>query len=98
MDQPQRAATPADRDLLVVFPLSNHSMGTADERSAIERLADQLEVTVQAAAAGEYDGDEIGGGQCTLFFSGADVDRLAAVLRPLLQRSDLGRRAIVRAE
>lgn len=85
--------SPADdeQDLLVVLRLSNRQMGTRDEREQLEQLADQLEAAVVAAGAGEYDGDEFGGGTCTLFFCGPDVDALIRVLRPLLRHSPLAR-------
>jgi hypothetical protein len=83
----------AEQDLLVVLKLGNRQMGTAQERQQIDAFASELEAAVEAAGAGEYDGDEIGGGECTLFFCGPDVDRLLGVLRPLLQRSPLARGA-----
>ncbi|MGE3174116.1 MAG: hypothetical protein AB7O97_15925 [Planctomycetota bacterium] len=83
----------AEHDVLVHLRLSNRSLGIASERADIERLADELEAAVEAAGVGEYDGDEMGGGECTLFFAGADADRLFAVLLPLLQRDPLGRGA-----
>lgn len=85
---------PADeRDLLVVLPLSNRSMGTHEERAQIEVLADELEQAVQAAGVGEYDGDEYGGGECVLFFCGPDEERLLGTLRKHLQRAPLARGA-----
>ncbi|MBL8752983.1 MAG: hypothetical protein JNK15_06735 [Planctomycetes bacterium] len=78
-------------DLLVVLRLSNRQMGTHDERQQIEAFADELADAVAAAGVGEYDGDELGGGECTLFFATPDVDRLLEVLRPLLKRSPLCR-------
>ena len=80
-----------EQDLLVVLKLSNRQMGTAQERLDIEAFAASLETAVVEAKVGEYDGDEIGGGECTLFFCTADVDRLLAVLQPLLRRSPLCR-------
>lgn len=80
-----------EQDLLVVLPLSNRQMGRQQERAELEALAEQLEAAVTAAGAGEYDGDELGGGTCTLFFCGPDVDALIAVLRPLLRHSPLAR-------
>lgn len=80
-----------EQDLLVVLKLSNRLMGTAQERLAIEAFADQLEAAVTEAGVGEYDGDELGGGECILFFCGPDIDRLQAVLHPFLKRSPLCR-------
>jgi len=80
-----------EQDLLVVLRLSNRRMGTRDEREAIEAFADELDLALTEAAVGEYDGDEIGGGECVLFFCGPDVDAMLAVLQPLLQRSPICR-------
>ena len=82
-----------EQDLLVVLKLSNRQMGTNDERAQLDALADELAAAVEQAGAGEFDGDEIGGGECTLFFCGPDVDQMLAVLRPLLKRSPLCRGA-----
>ena len=79
------------QDLLLVLRLSNRQMGTNQERQEIEAFADELEAAVTAAGAGEYDGDELGGGECTLFFCGPDVDALQRVLAPLAKRSPLCR-------
>jgi hypothetical protein len=92
-DDDDRDDDRAEQDLLVVLQLGNRQMGTAQERRQIEAFADELEAAIVAAGVGEYDGDEIGGGECTLFFCGPDVDALLGVLRPLLKRSPLTRGA-----
>lgn len=82
---------PEEQDLLVVLRLSNKQMGTAPERMAIEAFADRLEAAITEAGVGEYDGDELGGGECTLFFCGPDIDALLRVLQPLLKREPMCR-------
>jgi hypothetical protein len=84
-----------EQDLLVVLKLSNRQMGTHQERADLEALADDLEALVRDAEVGEYDGDELGGGECTLFFCGTDIDKLLGVLLPALKRSPLARGAHV---
>lgn len=81
----------SEQDLLVVLRLSNRQMGTNRERQELEEFADELEAAVVEAGVGEYDGDEIGGGECILFFCGPDIDKLVAVLLPHLKRSPLCR-------
>lgn len=81
----------AEQDVLVVLKLSNRLMGTHQERADLEVFADELDVAVRDAGVGEYDGDELGAGECTLFFCGPDQDKLLAVLLPLLKRSPLAR-------
>ncbi len=85
----------SEQDLLIVLKLSNKQMGTNEERQEIDAFSEELAAAVEAAGVGEFDGDELGGGECTLFFCGPDVDRLLAVLRPLLKRSPLCRGAAV---
>jgi hypothetical protein len=92
-DDKDDVANDQEQDLLLVLKLSNRQMGTQAERQEIEALAEQLGEAVVAAGVGEYDGDELGGGECVLFFCGPDPERLLAVLRPLLKRSTWGRGA-----
>lgn len=93
-DEDAFEATPElEHDVLIRLRLSNRQMGRAEEREGIEQLADQLEEAVLAAGVGEYDGDEIGGGEAILFFAGKDADKLLAVLTPLLKRNAYGRTA-----
>lgn len=82
-----------EQDLLVVLQLSNRQMGTNQERADLEAFAEELAQAVEQAGVGEYDGDELGGGECVLFFCGPDVDQIVAVLRPLLQHAPLARGA-----
>jgi hypothetical protein len=82
-----------EQDLLVVLRLSNRMMGTARERMDLEAFAEELGAAVAEAGVGEYDGDELGAGECLLFFCGPDVEQLQAVLSPLLKRSPLARGA-----
>ena len=80
-------------DVLVVFRLSNQSMGTKTERERLEALAAELERATHEARVGDYEGDEFGGGECVLFFSGDDPARLTDVLRGRLKKSPIGRDA-----
>lgn len=80
-------------DVLVVFRLSNQSMGTKAERAKLEALAAELERATHEARVGDYEGDEFGGGECVLFFSGDDRARLTDVLRARLKQSPIGRDA-----
>jgi hypothetical protein len=98
MDQEREPSDPAaapEHGVLVRLRLSNRLLGTAAEREELEHLGDELEAAVLDAGVGEYDGDELGGGECVLFFTGPDADRLYSVLQPLLHRHPLGRHATV---
>ena len=89
--EPEEHEEAPEQDLLVVLRLSNRLMGTQSERMAIEQFATELEDAIVEAGVGEYDGDELGGGECILFFCAPDIDQLVRVLQPLLKRSPLCR-------
>ena len=68
-------------------------MGTRAEQARIQRFADELAAAVTAAEAGDFEGDELGGGEYVLFFCGPDQQQLVGILRPLLRRDAIGRTA-----
>lgn len=84
---------PEELDLLVVLKLSNRQTGTPTEQAEIDQLGDELGELVLDSGVGEFDGEELGGGECTMFFCGPDVQALIDVLRPVLRRSPLTRGA-----
>ena len=66
--------------VIVHFSLTGDEYGTKDEREALHRLTDSLEAQIETQRAGEYDGDEFGGGEGVLYCYGPDADRLFAVI------------------
>lgn len=66
--------------VIVHFSLTGDEYGTEDEREALHRLTDSLEARIEANRAGEYDGDEFGGGEGVLYCYGPDADRLFSVI------------------
>ncbi len=82
-----------DHEVEVVLRLTNRQMGVRAEREAIVALEDALADVLDRTGVGELEGDEFGDGQCVLFFTGPDADRLFATLQPHLQESDLCRGA-----
>jgi|JRYL01.1.fsa_nt_gb hypothetical protein len=85
-------AAELEEDLLVVFPLAGGDHGSPDEQQQIDELGDELAELLDEQGLGEYDGDEYGGGECTMFFCGDDSQALMAALRPILRRHPLCRR------
>jgi len=71
--------------VLVLIKLSDPGFGRPEERDAIHGLADRLKEAIDQAGAGEYDGDEFGEGQCTLYMYGPDADRLYKAIEPALR-------------
>ena len=79
----------AEHAVLVYLKLSDDGFGSTDERDQIHELSDRLEAAIENNHAGEFDGDEFGEGQCTLFMYGPDADALFGAIEPLLRDSPL---------
>ena len=77
----------------VVVRLSNRSLGERKERDQIVALEDQLAEVLERTGAGECEGDEFGEGECIIYFTGPDAERLFLTLQPHLQKSPLCRGA-----
>lgn len=78
--------------------LSNPQMGTTTERAELEEFAERLEQILAADQLGEYDGNEIGGGEFVMFFCGPCAEGIYDALRPALQQSPYGRGALIRMQ
>jgi len=48
-------------------------------------LEHQLSDAIENSSAGELDGDEWGGGTCTIYMYGPDAERLLSVTLPILK-------------
>lgn len=61
-------------------------------------LSDKLEAAMTNAGTGEFDGNEIGGGETVLFMYGADAELLFRSIEPVLQeeKTAIGARAVLR--
>lgn len=81
----------AEHCVKVVLKLSDDEHGTSEERDSIHGLSDALEASIEEYDAGEFDGDEFGGGECTLYMYGTDADRLFEAIRRPLFASPLAR-------
>lgn len=77
--------------VIVFFPLSDDHFGSDPEFDAMAMLSDALEAAINEAGVGEFDGNELGGGECKLYMYGPDADRLYAAVSPILADSRLVR-------
>lgn len=70
----------ADHAVIVRFDYGSRDL------SPLFELEDRLEAAIEAAQAGEYDGNEIAvdGGDGSLYMYGPDADRLVDVILPVL--------------
>lgn len=75
--------------VIVYLRLSDDDFGSSEERDNIMDFGEELARAINSAGAGEFDGDEFGQGECTLFMYGPDADRLFAAIEPLLKSSPL---------
>jgi hypothetical protein len=78
------AVKPKDA-VLVHFKLSDREFGTSDERDSVHEFTDRLDALILEHQAGEFDGDEFGNGEGTLFMYGPDADRLYEAVLPALK-------------
>lgn len=74
----------------ICFKLSSE-FGSNTEIEAIHVLSDILESAIEQNGAGEFDGDEFGGGKCMLYMYLTDADRLFEAIRKPLQEFPLAR-------
>lgn|ERR1700690_1865480 len=72
------------QELVVTIKLCSSGMGDKEERGRIIALQHQLSAAIENSSAGEFDGDEYGGGTCTMYMYGPSADRLLDVTWPIL--------------
>ena len=77
--------------VLVHLRLSDAHFGTRQEMDAIHALSERLEAKILEAKAGEFDGDEFGQRECTLYMYGPDADALFVAIERELRASPLSR-------
>lgn len=71
--------------LIIHLKLSDEDLGTDEDDDAVQALEDNLERAISAAAAGELDGHEFGGGECVIFLYGPSADLLFDIIEPHLK-------------
>jgi hypothetical protein len=76
-----------EQAVIVHLRLSDGGFGSLEDRDCLFELQDKIAAAIQAADAGELDGDEFGEGECVLFMYGPSADRLFAAIEPLLRSS-----------
>lgn len=70
-----------EQAIIVSVPLSDNSIGTKIERSALSKLADILADQIEKLEGFDFDGDEIGEGVYKLFMYGPAVDNAFNLIR-----------------
>jgi hypothetical protein len=64
--------------------LRSGEMGDKKERARILELEHQLSQAIERSSTGEVDGDEFGGGTCTIYMYGPSAEELFSVTWPIL--------------
>jgi hypothetical protein len=72
--------------VLLSIRLGNDEFGEEGEVEAMHALQDLLGDAVTRTRVGELDGDEFGGGTCTVYMYGPDADRLWDAIAPVLEK------------
>ena len=80
----------SDHLVRVHIPLAGE-MTTPEEFHRYADLEDRLDAAAQAAKVGELDGNEVGGGEFTIWLYGKDGTRLAEVIKSALAKETLPR-------
>src|SRR6516225_2769122 len=80
-----RPAVKPQDSVRVHFKLGDREFGTSDERDRVHQLTARLDALIREHRAGEFDGDEFGNGEGTLFMYGPDADRLFETVLPALK-------------
>ena len=73
-----------EQAVIVHIRLTDLPFGSERERQEINALGDELNRLIEKASVGEFDGDEYGGGECSLYMYGPDADALFAIVQPVL--------------
>jgi len=85
---PQGARTSAqvaEQTVIARYQLTSGPNGTSTDIHSLATLEDRLVRAIGDARAGEFDGNEFGAGEVTLFAYGPDADRLFAAMEPILR-------------
>jgi hypothetical protein len=75
----------AEHTVIARYQLTSGPNGTSTDIHSLATLEDRLVQAIREARAGEFDGNEFGTGEVTLFAYGPDADRLFAAMEPILR-------------
>jgi|SRR5882724_5270094 len=93
---PQMSLAAEEHAVIVYLRVSaSASKGDLDK---LFKLEEEVASAIERAHAGEHDGNEIGGGEFTIYCYGPNGDELFAAIEPVLRKSpySAGARVVVR--
>lgn len=71
--------------VIVTITLCSGGLGDKEERRSILELEHQLSEAIEKSSTGELDGDEFGGGTCTIYIYGPSAEELFSIAWPILK-------------
>lgn len=74
-----------EQAVIARYRLTGEGFGSASDRALVRGAERALRDAIEAAGVGEFDGDEVGGGEAVLYAYGPDADALFAVMAPVLR-------------
>ena|SRR5215207_824419 len=75
----------AEQTVIARYQLSSGPTGTSTDLQSLATLEDRLIQAIGDAKVGEFDGNQFGPQEVTLFAYGPDADRLYAAMEPILR-------------
>jgi len=84
-----------EQAVIAYLKLSDNDLGQPDERDSVHALGEQLERLIKEQQAGEYDGDEFGGGYAKLYMYGPDANKLFAAVIDAIKKHSFRRGSYV---
>ncbi|MEU9001551.1 hypothetical protein [Streptomyces sp. NPDC048551] len=85
MTDSDEAQTDVEHAVIARYRLGGDGFGEPGQREAVRRAKSLLTEAIEQAGAGEFDGNEFGGGEVVLYAYGPDADALFAVMAPILR-------------
>jgi len=82
---PHAAAQAEEQAVILKLKLVSGPMGDEEEHKRLAELEDQLSNAIKQSSSGDLDGDEYGGGFCTIYMYGPSAERLFTSVLPTLK-------------
>ncbi|MFF3071900.1 hypothetical protein ACFVSN_00980 [Kitasatospora sp. NPDC057904] len=79
------AETGVEHAVIARYRLAEDGYGGQNQRAAVRHAQALLTEAIDQAGVGEFDGNEFGGGEATLYAYGPDADALFTVMAPVLR-------------
>jgi hypothetical protein len=82
---PRVAGAAEEQALIIKISLSSGTADGDEQTKWLHALEDRLNTAIKESGVGEYDGNQIGEGVCTIFIYGPSAERLVSMALPILK-------------